>query len=165
MQQDLFTQEESERIKRCIKKNEGMENLFNDKRKEWMDEIEPLFDVMKKSFTAEASAKILEAQGLALSYRQALNEEISVFLNKRTKEAVKLKEEKQKKFLFYATGFGLKTNMSEKSVLIDAHLAENERSVELIDSYIEFLRGCMKNIEAFQFSIKNTIELMNYLGR
>ena len=69
------------------------------------------------------------------------------------------------KFIFYATGFGVKTNMGEKAILIDAHLAENDRSLELIESYIEFLRDTVKNLESFSYSIKNMIELMNYLGR
>ena len=55
--------------------------------------------------------------------------------------------------------------MGEKAILIDAHIAENDRCLELIESYITFLRDTVKNLEAFGFSIKNMIELMNYLGR
>jgi len=67
--------------------------------------------------------------------------------------------------VFYALGFQVKTNMGEKAILIDAHIAENDRCIELIESYITFLRDTVKNLEAFGFSIKNMIELMNYLGR
>lgn len=55
--------------------------------------------------------------------------------------------------------------MGEKAILIDAHIAENDRCIELIESYITFLRDSVKNLEAFGYSIKNMIELMNYLGR
>jgi len=35
----------------------------------------------------------------------------------------------------------------------------------LIESYIEYLRDTTKNLESLSYSIKNMIELMNYLGR
>ena len=54
--------------------------------------------------------------------------------------------------------------MGEKSILIDAHLAENDRAIELIESYITFLRDTNKNLESFGFTIKNMTELLNYLG-
>jgi hypothetical protein len=59
----------------------------------------------------------------------------------------------------------LKTNAGEKSTLIDAHLAENDRTILLIENYIEFLRSSSKNLEGLGYTIKNIIELMNYLGR
>ena len=68
-------------------------------------------------------------------------------------------------FIFGETGFGIKTNLGEKGILIDGHLAENDRCIELIESYIEFLRDTVRNLESLGFSIKNMIELMNYLGR
>jgi hypothetical protein len=48
---------------------------------------------------------------------------------------------------------------------LTGHLAENDRCIELIESYIEFLRDTVRNLESLGFSIKNMIELMNYLGR
>jgi hypothetical protein len=59
----------------------------------------------------------------------------------------------------------VKTNTGEKVILIEGHISENERTIELIDSYIDFLRDTSKNLESFGFSIKNRIELMNYLGK
>ena len=116
------------------------------------------------SLTAN-SKNLLEAQSIALSFRQQINEQINFFLNKRSKETTKIKKLRQEKFVFYATGFGIKTNLGEKGILIDGHIAENDRSIELIESYIEFLRETVRNLESFGFSIKNMIELMNYLGR
>ena len=107
----------------------------------------------------------MEAQSTALSFRQQINENINFFLNKRSKETTKIKKLRQDKFVFYAIGFQVKTNMGEKAILIDAHIAENDRCIELIESYITFLRDTVKNLEAFGYSIKNMIELMNYLGR
>jgi hypothetical protein len=52
---------------------------------------------------------------------------------------IKIKKIRQDKFIFYATGFGIKTNLGEKTLLIDAHLAENERGIQLIEiNFIQF---------------------------
>jgi hypothetical protein len=88
-----------------------------------------------------------------------------MFLNKRTKEEIKVKNLKHDKFLYYATGYGLKTNTGEKNILIDAHMAESERTLQIIDVHIDYLRDSVKTIESFQFSIKNIISLFDYIGK
>ena len=160
---NLYTTEELENIKKTSETNDKIEEFFNNKRLEWKTNIDPLFSLLKDNFTIERKDKIIEIQSLSLSYRQIINEEISLFLNKRSKEDVKIKKLKQEKFVFYATGFGLKTNLGEKSMLIDAHIAENERSLQLIDVHIDFLRSSSKSLESLGFAIKNIIELFNYL--
>jgi hypothetical protein len=161
-----YNQEEIDRINKVKETNDKLEEFFNDKRSEWNKNVEPLFKVIRVDLTNPSSPnQILEAQSLALSYRQGINEQINFFLNKRSKETTKIKKLRQDKFIFYATGFGVKTNLGEKGILIDGHLAENDRSLELIESYIEFLRDTTKNLESLSYSIKNMIELMNYLGR
>ena len=162
---NLYNQEELDRIAKIKETNDKLEDFFNGKREEWNKNINPLFDTLKGSFTLELSSKIIEVQSLALSYRQIISEQISFFLNKRSKEEVKIKKLKQDKFVFYATGFGLKTNLGEKALLIDAHISENDRNIQLIENYIEFLRSCSKNLESLGYTIKNIIELMNYLGK
>lgn len=163
---NVYNQEEVDRINKVKETNDKLEEFFNDKRNEWNKIVEPLFKVLAIDLSQNTSgSKILEAQSLALSYRQQINEQINFFLNKRSKETTKIKKLRQDKFIFYATGFGVKTNLGEKGILIDGHLAENDRTMELIESYIDFLRDSVKNLEGFSYSIKNMIELMNYLGR
>jgi hypothetical protein len=163
---NVYNQEEVDRINKVKETNDKLEEFFNEKRNEWNKIVEPLFKVLAIDLSQNTSGKqILEAQSLALSYRQQINEQINFFLNKRSKETTKIKKLRQDKFIFYATGFGVKTNLGEKSILIDGHLAENDRTMELIESYIDFLRDSIKNLEGFSYSIKNMIELMNYLGR
>jgi len=162
---ELYNQEEIERINKSKETNDKLEEFFSKKREDWNSNIEPLFSIMRQNFTLENSSKIMDVQANALSFRQKLNDEISYFLNRRSREQVKLKKITQDKFLFYATGFGLKTNTSEKTLLIEAHIAESHRTLEIIENHIEYLRACNKTIESLQFSIKNTIELMNYLGK
>ena len=94
-----------------------------------------------------------------------LNEQINTFLTKRSRETAKSKVLRQNKFVFYATGFGIKTNLGEKGILIDGHLAENDRQIEQIENYITFLRDTVKNLESLGFAIKNMIELLNYFSK
>lgn len=162
---NLYPQEEIDRINKIKETNDKLEEFFNEKKEEWTKSVEPLFDVIKSNFTLESFSKVVDSQATALSFRQRINEQISFFLNKRSKEEVKLKKVKQDKFMFYALGFGLKTSLGEKNTLIDAHIAENERNIQLIENYIEFLRSTSKNLESLGYTIKNIIELMNYLGR
>ena len=162
---NLYNDEEIARINKAKETNDKLEDFFNGKREEWTNNINPLFEVIRNNFTLESSVKIMEVQSLALTYRQMINEQISFFLNKRSKEEVKIKKLKQDKFVFYATGFGLKTNLGEKGLLIDAHIAENDRNIQLIENYVEFLRSSSKSLESLGYTIKNIIDLMNYLGR
>lgn len=163
---NLYSTEEIEKINKTRETNDKLEEFFNDKRQEWNTNVTPLFKVLTVDLSNPSNSKeILNAQSLALSYRQAINEQINYFLNKRSRETAKLKKLKQDKFVFYATGFGIKTNLGEKAILIDAHVAENDRSIELIESYIEFLRDSVRNLESLSYSIKNMIELLNYLGK
>lgn len=162
---NLYDKDEIERINKSRETNDKLEEFFNSKREDWKKTIDPLFESMKNNFTLDNAKKIIDIQSMALSFRQALSEEISFFLNKRSREEVKLKKLKQDKFVFYATGFGLKTSLGEKSILIDAHTAESERNIQLIDVHIDFLRTSSKNLEALGFSIKNIVELMTYLSK
>lgn len=161
----LYDKEEIERIEKAKVTNDNLEEFFNRKRDEWNKTMEPLYTTLKDNFTLEKSQKIIEIQSLALSYRQMINEQISYFLNKRSKEEVNLKKLRQDKFVFYAVGFGLKTNVGEKNILIDAHIGENERNLQIIDCHVDYLRNSSKNLESLGYTIKNIIELMNYLGR
>ena len=163
---NLFTQEEIDRITKAKETNDKLEEYFNDKRVEWSKNVDPLFKSLSLDLSNPANSKaILDTQAIALSYRQMLNEQINFFLNKRSREMTKIKKLKQDKFIFYATGFGVKTNMGEKGILIDGHLAENDRALEIIEAYISYMRDTVKNLESLGFAVKNMIELMNYLGK
>lgn len=163
---NVYNQDEIDRISKTRETNDKLEDFFSIKRDEWAKNVEPLFKTLSLDLSNPNSSKsILETQGIALSFRQLLNEQINLFLNKRSKEMTKVKKLKQDKFIFYATGFGIKTNLGEKGLLIDGHLAENDRTVEIIESHVTYLRETVKNMESLGYAIKNMIELMNYLGK
>ncbi len=162
---NVYSQEEIDRINKIKETNDRLEEFFKNKREEWNKNTQPLFDVLKIEINSTNSKKIMDSQSTCLTYRQLLNEQISVFLDKRSKQDVKIKRLKQDKFIWYATSFGVKTNMGEKTVLIEAHVAEEHRNINLIENYIEYMRQTSKNLESLQYTIKNIIELMNYLSR
>lgn len=161
----IYSDEEIERIGKIKEKNDKIEEILSNQRASWNEKLEPLFQVFKLEINNQSTTRIMETQAMSLSYKQLLNEEISRFLDRRSKQDVKLKRLKQEKFIWYATSFGVKTNMGEKTLLIDSHVSEEQRHIELIESYIEFLRQTNKNLESLQYTIKNIIELFNYLGK
>ena len=161
-----YTPEEIERISKVKDANDRLEVFFASKREKWNDMLDPIFKVLTIDLNQSTRVKaILDSQSMVLSYRQVIGDEINLYLNKMSKEKIKIKKIKQDKFIFYATGFGIKTNMGEKSILIEAHLSEFERCYEIIETYVQYLRDTSKNLESFSYSIKNLTELLNYLGK
>lgn len=160
---NLFDKEEIERIEKDTKRNELMEDYLSKEREKWNQMVEPLFSCL--IFNKDNYNALIESQANSLSCRQQINENISYYLNRRSKEEVKLKRLKQEKFVLYAISSPLKTNLSEKVILIEGHIAENQRSLEIIENYIDFLRSTSKNLESYAYAFKNVIELMNYIGR
>lgn len=163
---NLYTKEEQDKINKKRESNEKMEDFFSQKREEIIKIVTPILDSLSLDPSkSENSKKILESQSVALTIRMQLNDQINFFLNKRSKESIILKRLKQDKFVHYAVNFGIKTNMGEKTILIEGHLGEYERSSQLIESHIDFLRDTIKSLEGFSYSIKNMIELLGYLSR
>jgi hypothetical protein len=163
---NLYNEEELKRISNLKDSNDRLEEFFKNKRAEWREKVEPLYKSLALDLPSVPKVKdILEVQSKSLIYRQDITDQINLFLNKRGKEIVKIKKLRQDKFVFYALGVGIKTNLGEKTILIDAHIAENDRCVELIESYVEFLRGTSDNLVNLGYSIKNMNDLFNYLGK
>lgn len=162
---DIFDKNELQRINALQIQNDQFEQAFEAARTEWTKKIDPLFTVVKGNLSSSDSERIINSQALALSYRQELQEEISKWLNKVSRETSSMKLLKAQKFIYYATGFGMKTNNGEKTILIEGNIRENQRTIEILHSYIEFLRESTKNLESFGYSVKNIIALLEYLGK
>ena len=85
-----YPDSEVARIKKIEEGNETLEEKLEVKRSDWNDKINPLFLDLKKNFKLESV--IIELQANALMYKQMIIEEISVFLNQRTKLEVTLRQ-------------------------------------------------------------------------
>lgn len=162
----MYPKEEIERIAGLESSNDGYEQYFSEKRKEWNDELEPLFNtIYSGNFTMNNSKKIIDAQAKVLSLRQKCNEEVGYYSQKLAKSKSENAEISQTKFLFYSTGFGLKTNLGEKKLLIDGHLRENDRYCNLLEIHVGYLRETLNTLESWGYAIKNIIQLIEFLGR
>lgn len=162
----MYSQEELDRISKMKEKNDKLEEYFKERREEWSKNLDPIFKVLQVDLKSPSNLRIvIETQTNILTYKQLVNEQVAYFLNRISKEMTNVKKLRQEKFVYYATGYSLKTNTGEKNILIDAHIAEWDRGIEIIQTHIDFLRDTGKTIESIAFSIKNMIELINYLGK
>lgn len=147
-----------EKDNQLSEKNQRLESFYSQKREAWTKTLMPLFGQLK-----EVPQAVYEMQAEALSYRHSINEEIAYFLQKLTTETSAMKQAKRDRFIYYATGFSLKTNTGEKQVLVDGDLAEMEKTVELMQLHIDFLRDCVKTLDNLQYAVRNRVMLMEYL--
>ena len=157
---------EADSIKQMKLVNEQLEDFFREKRAELLEKVEELISrPRRRELSATNTAKIVEEESLCLSYRGDLNNEISKYLNKLSRANVELKEAEHDKTIFYVSGAsGFKLSATQSKVMVESVCAEKERNCELIESYIEFLRGILKDLETFAFTIKNTIALLQILN-
>jgi hypothetical protein len=166
----LYDKEELEAIAKKEESNNRMEEFFNSKREIWNKEIEPLNEISRLRYNQENASQIVELQASALAFRQRINEEVSFYLQKLSKEKIKLKRAVQEKMVWYAAGksplnLNGKLSNSQMTSIIDAHTSETERGVELIEIHIDFLRTSAKNLADIGYQVKNTIELYNLLSK
>lgn len=166
----LYDNAELEFLNKIKEKNDKMEIFFEDNIKKWDAEIAPLYDTIKCDFKLDNAKKIMEVQVNALAYRQNISEQISMFLNKRSIENTKLKKATQEKIMWYAIGesplgLGKKLSPSQLTSVIEAHVSELQRSVEIIDVHVDYLRSIQKMLSDMAYAIKNIIELYNYLSK
>jgi len=114
---NVYDKAELERIKKVNESNDRMEEFLSNQREELEKNIEPLFKVLSIKFNdRESLGSVMDTQAVSLVHRQSISEKITFFLNRRSKESIKLKKLKQDKFIFYATGFGVKTNLSLRQI-------------------------------------------------
>ena len=138
--------------------NDKLDDYLANQRKEWGEKMSPLYEQLNSN-----PELLIDVQATALSYRQVVCDEINMFLSKLSKETPKLKQAKAERFIFYSTGYGLKTTAGEKSMLFDAELAQYERHVGLLQIHIDFLRECRSNCDNIGYAIKNRLSLFAYL--
>lgn len=140
--------------------NIKVENFFDNERSKWNTELQELHDILHSNKHED----FIRLQSKCLSIRQMIQESITKYMNKLSKENAKYRKYNADRFEFYMTGFGLKTGAGDKKILIDRDLTESKHNVELIESHIEYLRECRISCDQIQFAVKNAIALLNYLG-
>lgn len=148
---------DNNRLGEKVALNEKLENFIEKKRKLWQDRLNPIFDLLKGTDKLE----MIESQALALSYHHQLLDEINNFLNKLTRAYSEKSEFQRDRFLFYSTSFSIKTNKSEKDILLNADTREDTRYIQMLEAYIDYMRDCKAICESIQWIIKNKIQLIS----
>lgn len=168
---NIYEEGELEKIAKNKDTNDRMEEFFENARDSWNKNVLEITEQAKCPYNAENAQKVVDLQATALAYRQNLNEQISMFLQKRIKEKNKLKKASHERTVWYALGkspLGLNYKMisnAQMSNIIDSHVSEVERGVELIEVHIEFLRTSAKIMSDIGYQVKNTIEYYNLLTK
>ena len=92
---NVYDKAELERIKKVNESNDRMEEFLSTQREELDKNIEPLFKVLSIKFNDRDSlTKVMDTQAISLVNRQSISEKINFFLNRRSKESIKLKKVK-----------------------------------------------------------------------
>lgn len=160
------TDKDTELLKNYEETNNKLEELFNKQKKGWNKTIQEIISkIHYTNLNTEKFHNIVEAQTLILSNRQNIIDEVNSFLAKLSVSKTKLKKHEQEKLLFYSVSFAYKANTSEKKILIDGSLYEIQREIEIIASYIEYLRDTIKTLDNISYSIKNISDLLNYISK
>lgn len=132
--------------------------FYDNERKTWSEELMPLYGKLKiKEFT-----ELTELQAINLSLRHRIQDSITHYLNRLSKENVRYKQAFGDRMEYYIDGFGLKTNSGEKTKLVDRDLNERKHAIELLEAHIEHLRELRQICDQIQYAVKNITTLMGY---
>lgn len=139
--------------------NIKMEEFLDTKKKEMDETIKPMYTRLKT-----AHNELIDIESEALSLRHNIMEQLYTYLDKLAKVNMTIREAKSDRWLFYATGFKLKTNLGEKSILIDGEMSKLELNKNLLENHIEYLRDCKNQTDNIRWAIKNKIQLSDILS-
>lgn len=158
-----------------VKYNKELSDIIETKKKEWIINIKDITPLLRSK-----AENMVDANALSLSYRALLMDDMSYFLKLMAEHDKELKELKKNKFIFYATGMlpdgtrpsgkdlhnpliGRKMTKTEYDTVISGDLNEQEFTIQIIGDMVDFLKESIKTIDQILYSIKNRLDLFNYL--
>lgn len=139
--------------------NDKIQEFLEQQRQHWQTEFKPIME----SLASRDIKDYIDIQAKQLSLRTLLTEEISIYLNKLSKDKPKHKRSVADRVEFYMHGFGLKTTDKQQRDMLDRDLAQNQRNLELLEVHIEFLRECRITCDQIGYAIKNKVAFMSYI--
>src|SRR6266403_488799 len=95
--------------------------------------------------------------------RQKLTEEITNYLSKISKDKTKLNKCLADRTEYYMHGFGMKTTDRQQREMINRDLAQTQRSMEMLELHVEFLRETRVACDNIGYAVKNKLGFMTYL--
>lgn len=158
-----------------VQYNKELIDIIETKKKEWTENLKLIPPLLRNK-----AELMVDANAMSLSYRVMLMEEMSYFLGLMAEHDKELKELKRNKFIFYATGMlpdgtrpasglahhpllGKKLTKTEYDTVISGDLNEQEFTIQVIGDMIDYLKDSIKTIDQILYSIKNRLDLFNYL--
>ena len=140
--------------------NNRYEEICGEKREEISLRMNNLYALLNK----REPALYMDIHAQALSLRQEIQNSIAENMQRLSKYNAKYNIANGERIEYYATGYGMKVTDKQRTELICKDLAERKRSLELIETYIEFLRECKFNCDSIGYAIKNFVSLLTYLS-
>lgn len=140
--------------------NSVSEQFFNDTRDKYDKQINELNETLRKKNFKE----YVDLQAYALSLRQSLASSISYYMQKLSQANSNLNKSKGDRIEYYMTGYGMKVSDATRTKLIDRDFAERERTKQLLEIHIEYLRESIKSCDNIGYAIKNLVSLMTYVS-
>jgi len=155
--------------------NDKLVEVITQKSSEWAKNIKDIMPLLRS-----APENMTDANALALSYRTMLLEEVSYFTGLMAEHERDIRELKRDKFIFYATGtlpdgtqakgktalhplINKKLSKGEIDIVLLGDLSEQEMTLQVLSDVVAQLKEYIKTIDSILFSIKNRLELFNYL--
>jgi len=137
----------------------GIEERIIKRRAFWRNKVAELSKRLKGDVK-----EIIDLQADVINYRQELVEEMTDFSFDIYKDLPTMKQLHKERFEFYSIKYQVKTNVGERTKLIEADLRFMQAKIDLYEAYISYLKDTIKNFDDFHYSIKNKVAILNILG-
>ncbi len=117
--------------------------------------------------TTAKEIKLLDIANInadAISNRQIVVDEISIYGAKIWREKQHLKKLEKSRFEFYVTSYQIKTSGPEKLRLINSDLSDRQYIVDLYDEHVMHLREVARHFDNINFMVKNLLLAVTIIG-
>ena len=144
-------------------KTEELLSQYSEKWKKRCYELSKSIDAIASN--SNVKRILTEASGLNFKYRSDIAEEIrdqSGMLARIISDNTEIEADRM---VYYKVHAEIKpSDVKERNTYINAHMRENIRNTQLIEGYIEFLRGIQENLKSYDYLIKNLMEIHKIHG-
>ena len=138
---------------------ENVEEKILKRRAYWRSKVAEFSKRLKEDIK-----EVIDLQADVINHRQELVEEMTDFSFDIYRDLPMMKQMQKERFEFYSLKYQVKTNVGEKTKLIEADLRFMQAKIDLYEAYIHYLKDTMKNFYDFHYSIKNKVAILNILG-
>lgn len=138
--------------------NEKAKEFYENERIVWASELNPLYEKLK----CREFSELTELQAINLSFRHRIQDSITHYLTRLSKEHVRFKQNFGDRMEFYAENYANKINTTEKVKLVERDLNERKHAMELLEAHIEHLKELRTICDQIQYSVKNITALIGY---